>query len=255
MTTSGATRTSSSVWSLAACRRRLIRLLAAPIALLFPPACVRCGRSVPLGQIICTSCLPSFDDTEGPCCLVCGDRVEDASLDLCLRCGVRPQSFERLIALGSYDDAWGDLVRTLKFERETAVGRWLAGCMADRVSDDVESSGEPFDWITFVPMSAGERRDRGFNQSRLLARLVARRLRLPYRRSLRKIRRTRRQSSLPARERRRNLQGAYRSVTSRTGRVLLVDDIFTTGSTANACAQALREAGCESVTVLVVARA
>jgi len=251
MTTNGATRTSSSGWSLAACSSKLARLLAAPIALLFPPVCVRCGRSITLGQILCTRCHPAPDSSEGSCCLICGEPLTDDTIDLCLRCGTRPQSFDRLIALGAYDDAWGDLVRILKFERETAVGRWLGG----RLAADADSKAESFDWVTFVPMTVGERRARGFNQSRLLAKWVARRLRIPLRRGMRKVRRTRRQSSLPARERRKNLRGAYRSVPSRNGHVLLVDDIYTTGSTANACAQTLREAGCESVTVLVVARA
>jgi len=251
MTTNGVTRTSSSGWSLAACSRRFVRLLAAPIALLFPPACVRCGRSVALGQVLCPTCAPQPESGEGARCVVCGQTLSDDSLDLCLPCGVRSQAFDRVLALGDYDGDWGSLVRTLKFDRETAIGRWLAEQMVDRCREDPGS----FDCVAYVPMTARERRDRGFNPSRLLARLVARRLGLPLKRDLKKIRRTRRQSSLPAGERRENLRGAFRAIRSVHGRALLVDDIFTTGATANVCAETLKGAGCDAVTVLVVARA
>lgn len=174
-------------------------------------------------------------------------------IDLCMLCGTRERGFDRLLALGPYEELWGELVRALKFGRELAVGRWLSARLADVVRR--ESVVGDFDFVTYVPMAARERRKRGFNQARVLARGVARRLGLPMKRTLIKAEQTRPQAGLPAKERRKNLQGAFRAVPSNGGRVLLVDDICTTGSTAEECARTLKGAGYSSVSVLVVARA
>lgn len=189
----------------------------------------------------------------GDRCSVCGAGVDDPQIDLCRSCGTRERGFDRLVALGPYEGPWGDMVRALKFDRERAVGRWLSDALTDVVRRDT-AIGD-VDFITYVPMAFDERRARGFNQAQVLARGVARRLRLPLRRTLIKTRGTRAQAALSATKRRENLRGAFRAVPSKGARVLLVDDIATTGSTAEECARTLKRAGFVSVDVLVVARA
>jgi ComF family protein len=117
---------------------------------------------------------------------------------------------------------------------------------------------EPFgriDSITYVPMTGPDRRARGFNQAQLLAQGVGKRISLPVYRTLRKVRSTPPQAGLSARERGKNLRQAFNLIKSRKGRILLVDDIYTTGATVQECSQNLRLGGCESVYVLTVARA
>jgi competence protein ComFC len=104
-------------------------------------------------------------------------------------------------------------------------------------------------------MTWGDRRRRGFNQARLLAEGVGHDLHLPVRSLLVKAHRTPPQAGLPAAEREKNLRGAFRLVRSQTGRVLLVDDIYTTGSTVEESAHVLKRGECERVFVLTVARA
>lgn len=252
MTTSGGTRTSFCVWSwpsrtLKAGRRWVAGLL----ALAYPSECVACGRDIPDGGVLCAACVASLEPLGGRRCAVCSEPLDDASLDLCLPCGTRDRGFDSLRALGTYDGGWGQLVRVLKFEQEAAVGRWLA----DRLAEAALELRLEVDVVTFVPMTREERAARGSNQARALARGAATRLGLPVRRVVRKVRRTRRQSGLSARERRWNLRDAFLALPSRGARVLLIDDICTTGSTAEACAAALRRAGARSVDILVVARA
>jgi len=141
----------------------------------------------------------------------------------------------------------------LKFDREAAVARCLGRYLADALR--TEGLETAIDWVTFVPMSRRDRRERGFNQAERLAREVGRRIGVPVKRSLAKTMRTPPQGRLSAAERRNNLRGAFRPIRSEPGRVLLVDDICTTGSTVEECAQALRRGGVQSVTVLAVARA
>jgi len=117
---------------------------------------------------------------------------------------------------------------------------------------------EPFgtiDVVTYVPMSRSDRRKRGFNQAHLLAQGIGRRIGIPARRLLLKVRKTPPQAALPASERRENLRDAFRLIRSGKGRVLLVDDIYTTGSTVEECAHTLKSGGYEAVFVLTVARA
>jgi ComF family protein len=115
----------------------------------------------------------------------------------------------------------------------------------------------PADVVTFVPATRRAVVARGFNPAEELARPLAGALRLPFRPMLRKLRETADQASLARARRARNLRGAFavRAVPAAAGRVLLVDDVMTTGSTANECARALRRSGAAEVVVLVFARA
>jgi ComF family protein len=115
--------------------------------------------------------------------------------------------------------------------------------------------GSGLDEVVPVPSTARRNRDRGYDPGRLLAEEVSRRLRLPLRRHLSRVRDAVPQSSVPAAERRRNVKGAFRADAAARGRrLLLVDDVMTTGATAFEAADALRAAGAAGVDLLVLAR-
>lgn len=253
MTTSGGTPISSRVsracCSLLEAGRRVGGGL---IGLLFPPHCALCGGPLDRLGLLCPACEAGLPELAGPRCRRCGELLSEAALDLCLRCGTTDRAIDRFGALGPYDGGWGELVRALKFDGEAAVGRFLARRLADWVRTNAVDG---FDLITFVPMSPADRRVRGFNQAERLARGVAKHLRRPACRTLAKVRATSPQARLSAAQRRTNLRGAFRAVRYGGERVLLVDDICTTGSTAEECARALKRGGYASVTVLAVARA
>jgi ComF family protein len=161
------------------------------------------------------------------------------------------RSFDRAISLGPYDDGWRELLHAFKFAREKAVGRWFAKELGARLA----AEGERIDVVTHVPMTRLEERARGFNPSRFLARATARRLGLPERRLLAKTRTTPPQRTLRAGERETNLRDAFRAVRSGRGAVLLVDDLLTTGATADECARTLKGVGFDRVVILTVAHA
>jgi ComF family protein len=204
-------------------------------------------------DVLCPACAADLPELPGSRCVRCGEAVPDSSIDLCLRCGTSERAVDRFHALGPYDGVWGELVRALKFDKERAIGRLLARRMALWLC--MHGVEDAFDLITFVPMSSSDRRLRGFNQARLLAHGIGRRLRRPVARTLVKARRTPPQGRLTAAERRTNLRDAFRPVRYGGESVLLVDDIGTTGSTVEECARALKRAGYRSVVVLTVARA
>ena len=223
------------------------------VGVLFPPRCALCGRSLDDLSILCPACESELPELEGSRCRRCGEPVSAEGLDLCIACGTKNQPVDRALFLGPYDGAWGALVRILKFDREPAVARDLGRRMASAL----QAAGPECvpDWVTYVPMSRSDRRARGFNQARLLANAIARRIGVPLHRGLVKTRRTAPQGRLSAAHRHRNLRGAFRPVPCFGGHVLLVDDICTTGSTIEECARALKRGGAQTVTVLAVARA
>ncbi|HEX9774088.1 MAG TPA: ComF family protein [Actinomycetota bacterium] len=208
--------------------------------LFFPRACLSCRATG--HRFLCPACEAAFPAI-GPSCARCS-RPLPAPAPRCSDCAHDP-AFSRARAVATYAGVARDALMTLKFGGE----RRAAAALAERMA----SLAPAADVATFVPPSAGLGLG-AYNTAEELARAVARLLRMPCRPLLAKVRRTADQASLGRERRRRNLAGAFRSRPVR-GRVLLVDDVMTTGATADACARALREAGAEDVGVLTFTRA
>jgi len=135
--------------------------------------------------------------------------------------------------------------------------RPLAGRLS-RLLDRAFPVDERYDLIVPVPLHWHRRWRRGYNQAELLARGVAKRRRIPVVNALRRRKPTANQAGLTSAGRRRNMAGAFEArgaVELRSKRILLIDDVFTTGATASACARALKKAGAGSVSLLTLARA
>ncbi len=176
---------------------------------------------------------------------------------LCRRCRWGAYAFERVRSYGEYDGSLGDVIQLFKYRGVLALKDFLAACLAQTAQEELEL-GE-INAIVPVPLHRSRERERGFNQSAVLAGALARQLGLPVREALLlRHRKTRPQTGLTFAQRRRNVRGAFAvrsGVTIDKLRILLVDDVYTTGATAHACARALRRAGARSVVVLTVARA
>jgi ComF family protein len=145
-----------------------------------------------------------------------------------------------------------DLVHLFKYRRIRSLDKPLGRLLALALPRQ-----EPLDLIIPVPMHWWRKWNRGFNQAELLGRVVSRRTGLPFRNALARRRGTLAQAGLTLAQRRDNLTGVFRVRDRRKiegRRVLLVDDVFTTGATASACAAALKRAGARSVVLLTLAR-
>lgn len=207
------------------------------------PVCRSCLNAAPPFQadFFCTSCRTPFAnsrplDQEGRCALC--------------RLGLR--SYDAAYCYGSYEGVLRSLVHLFKYGRVTPLAKPLGAYLFQALPIGVR-----FDLIVPMPMHWRRRWRRGFNQADLLARELARRTALPVKRWLRRVKARPPQAGLSNAERRRNVAGAFAvSAQGRLAgcRVLLVDDVLTTGATAAAAAAALKSAGAAHVAVVTLAR-
>jgi competence protein ComFC len=239
------------------------KLYDAALALVYPQACAVCGRSVESRHegVACAGCwkatrLFADDDT---LCWKCGaftpaKVTEDRRQSI--RCGQCDEdSFTAARACGFYEGALRASVLELK--REPHVAPRLARLLFGALQREPINSAN---LIIPVPLHPGRERERGFNQAALLARELSRlsHLALDEHSVVRRVHTERHRAGMDARARRESVAGAFavrHAEAIAAKRVLLIDDVFTTGATVSACAAALNAAGAESVFVLTIARA
>jgi ComF family protein len=230
---------------------RISQMLAAIPAVLFPDRCGAC-ETVCEGPF-CPVCADTLVAVP-PGCPVCGEPGDEALLPLlrprrCRPCRERAPPFLAARAPYLHGGALCEAIHRLKYDGAEWLARPLAtlfdGCEPPRA-----------DVVTYVPLHRSRLRTRGYDQAALLARELARRLKLPMRPLLERARPTRPQVGLDRLRREANVAGAFRATRSALGlRLCLVDDVLTTGATAAAAARALLSAGASRVEVRTLARA
>ncbi len=229
--------------------------------LVFPSDCRLCAR--PLGRpgesAVCRECLARLEPRRGPACLRCGRFFEGAGGDhLCGRCLDRLPPFTLHRSCGRYDGVLKELILLFKYEKLAVLARPLARFAAEALAGE-EGLWQGADVLIPVPLHRKRKRERGFNQSQRLARELARTRELPVlERCLVKVKSIPPQTSLEGAGREANVRGAYKvrqpeRVRGRT--VILVDDVFTTGSTLRECGLALKRAGAWEIRGLTLAQA
>ncbi len=237
---------------------RARRAAGAAADLALPPQCLACGRPVGAHGALCPSCWSKLRLIEKPYCARLGIpfSYDLGAGALSAEAIADPPPFDRCRAVVAFDGVGRDLVHGLKYRDRLELARWMASWMVRAGSEVTDTA----DMIVPVPLHTRRLWRRRYNQSALLARAVAEAAGKPFDAIvLKRIRATEQQVGLSADARDRNVRGAFRvaqadrpAVAGR--RVLLVDDVYTTGATAKACTRALLRAGAVGVDVLVFAR-
>lgn len=215
--------------------------------------CDVCGAELvaPTRYNLCAACTEEMPFVSGRRCLNCGLPVNDEA-DWCLRCMKTDSAYLLNRSPLVYAGKARALVYSLKFGGKKYIAKLLGAMM----SDTFLTCGMEGEIIVPVPMTEKDLKKRGFNQSELLAREIGARLGIAVLPALVKTRDTAPQKELSGRERANNLKGCFTAAFSEylAGRkILLVDDVFTTGATADECARTLLKAGAASVSVLTAA--
>lgn len=233
------------------------------LRLLYPQGCAACGA--PGGNALCAECRAQVEvrPAEG-CCAICGKTLidRDAALgtasSVCRHCREERPAFDLARSAALLRGPMRKLVHGLKYRRETwlapVLGEWMHGCFL------AHYAAERPDAVVPIPLHPFKRLRRGFNQAELLARDLSRRLGVPCEpRLLSRVRDTATQTKKDRDARRRNMAGAFAVPRAREPyafgrRILLVDDVMTTGATFAAAASALRAAGAVRILCLSAAR-
>ncbi len=244
----------------------LVGLAGLPVAggalldLVYPPVCPSCGDeelapASPLGP----ACLGTVRWAAGRDCLRCGRVLgPHAERDRCPDCRSRSFAFSRGLAAAAYEGPVVDLVLRMKMRREAFWAEPLAAWLARRLG--AEGVARELDVVACVPSRLGARLARGFNPAELVARAVARAAGLPFLGGLLRCRAEsgRKQTDLDRAARFARAARTFRPGKARPAkgsRILLVDDVITTGATVDACARILKGAGASRVVAAAVARA
>jgi ComF family protein len=230
--------------------------LDALLAVLLAPSCLACQRALtqPTRGPACADCWLSIAALPLPYCDRCGDPLTAVfpagAAAHCERCQDQPTLITCARAAGVYDGALRAIVHGLKYGGHRSLAGPLSALMRERGDAALQDA----DVAIPVPLHPARQRGRGFNQAADLARGLG----LPVIEGLRRVRATATQADLPAHARTPNVRGAFaattRGATLRGSRVVLVDDVSTTGATLDACALALVEAGVAEVRALTAAR-
>ena len=230
------------------------RLVRAAASFFFPSRCLAC-RSRPVERFlrggVCEGCWESLPRPAPERCDLCDEALTAPSPDIsrCGRCLLSPPPF-RLRAAAPYRGSAREILIAFKFGGADFLAPRLAKVLTDRLGAPLRA-----DAVTAVPATARARR-RGDHAADLLGAALAGRLGLPFdARRLEKVRPTERQSGLPLARRSENVRGAFRARPGAARRVLLVDDVATSGATARECARRLLAAGARQVEVWCFARA
>ncbi|MCH5155508.1 MAG: ComF family protein [Clostridiales bacterium] len=218
------------------------------IHMLFPDdiKCIVCGREItPNRYGLCDTCKLMINDNF---CMRCG-RHKVGIGDYCSECSEQSLSFDEARSAVSYDGNAKDLIQRLKYGN----AKYLANAISQYLLDVLLMTDWHADCITFVPIHKSRQKRRGYNQAELLARTLAEHTNLPCEILLEKSVKTPNQAKLNRAERMENLKGSFRAVCTPPEHVILVDDVMTTGSTANECSGVLKRSGAKVVYVLTFA--
>lgn len=237
----------------------LDKVKSAVIDLLFPPHCVACRR---LGAWLCPDCIDGIETIHPPICRRCGLPLNDsqppgAGTPVCRHCQETPPQLDGLWVYAYHSEPLREAIHQFKYQDLRSLAGPLGRLMGEGWTT-LSPSNLEIDLIVPVPLHPTRQRHRGYNQAALLARELGAHLQRPVvEETLVRVKATAPQVELGAEERRANVHNAFRCKDSSLAgkRVLLVDDVCTTGSTLDSACLALRGAGTLSVWAYTLARA
>jgi len=226
----------------------LQRPLRSIAAHLLPGSCLLCASNSAT-SLLCPACTADLPQLPAALCPQCGE--ETTLGERCGACLKDPPAFARTIALFRYEFPVDRLIQALKYGHQLALAAWLGRRLGQRLV------AADYDLVLPLPLHPSRLRTRGFNQSLEIARFTSKALGIPMNQGLlTRIRATSPQAELPLKERGRNVRGAFECASDLEGkRILLIDDVMTTGSTLREAARILKLHGAGQITVAVAARA
>lgn len=234
-------------------REKAAKIWERGLDLIFPARCPVCDRPAPFPELICPACSGKFVRVKAPRCLKCGKHIGDEREEYCRGCRLTMHKFERGKGLFEYR-SMADSMYRFKYAGRREYARFYGERIAEELGETMR--GWQPDALVPVPVHRSRKRERGYNQAEVLAREIGRRTGISVDcRLIKRVRKTLPQKLLDDRERQNNLKRAFKIDRNdvKLKRVILIDDIYTTGSTIDACAAELKRAGIEKVYFIAAA--
>jgi len=218
---------------------------------LYPSTCFICDQPGYNELDLCQQCLQDLNSATRSC-IICDIALTTES-SICGRCLKKPPSFDSITSLYQYEGIAQFLIQSLKFQAKHSCARTMGLLMAQHI----KALNKQADALMPVPLHAKRLNERGFNQSELIAQYIQKAIGVPLiQHSLKRVVNTTSQATLKANERRKNLKNAFSySSTQNIQSVAIIDDVVTTGSTANEIAKTLKKQGVQRVEIWAFARA
>lgn len=235
----------------------LFRFLGDLEKFIFPPFCPICDNELKRTEIICQRCFDKIYFVSRKKCKICGKPLKSGKT--CKDCRKETPYFDYVISCGSYVPPFSDIIKIYKYRNRPSLSKRLARKLYSHYNS--RSDAKDINHLTWVPMRNPEKRERGYNQSQLLASEFSKISSLKSTNLLYKTANIPSQTSLPYEKRLNNVKCAYEiskkalknfKDNPKNG-IILIDDVLTTGSTLNECARKLKEAGFRKVVGLVLA--
>lgn len=227
-------------------------ILKSALDIIIPHMCQICGGVA--DDYVCTDCKQGINFIMGSICTKCGMPFvsKESSNHLCSECIKKKQPFKIARSIAEYNGVLLDAIHKLKYNAKTSLAKPLGLLMAEGLPLD------NYDIIVPVPLHKKRLKERGFNQSLLLAKEISKKRKIPIDYlNLKRIRWTEPQINLKGEERLKNVRGSFAVENARVFKnknILLIDDVYTTGATVKECSKVLKKTGAKGVFVLTLAR-
>jgi ComF family protein len=217
--------------------------------LLYPPVCACCGKA---GARFCETCASQVMPIASPICETCGAPVRPG--ESCMECAEHPPKFDKLRSWAAFSGPLREALHSLKYKSNLGLGEFFAEPLV-RI---LKTEAWDFDAIIPIPLSKNHLRQRGYNQAQIIAKPISLLMgKILLENAVVRIKETTSQVALSPQERYSNLRDAFlvNPAKLKARRVLVVDDVATTGATLNSCSEALKAAGIDKVYCITVAKA
>lgn len=217
--------------------------------LLYPRHCPLCNSVLGFGnKLVCDRCLKKQKRIVPPCCMKCGKTIEDVTEEYCQDCNTVEKSYSRGFPVFVYEGQIKSALYDFKYKNQRNYGTFFAACIMEQYGEVLQKL--QVEALIPVPVHNVKRRIRGYNQAEVLAKQLSKQLQIPvYSNYLERVVNTNPQKELNDKTRMKNLKNAFKIGQNKIKlkKVLLVDDIYTTGATIEACTKVLLKAGVEDV--------
>lgn len=222
--------------------------------LIYPRRCPVCDRAVsPFGSLVCETCKEAFEYVKEPYCMKCGKKLEEEETEYCHDCMRHRHLFDRGRALCSYRSI-SDSIYRFKYKGRQEYAAYYAVCMEQSLGNWIRRCRP--DALIPVPIHTSKRRARGYNQAEVLAKELGKRLGIPVETNLiKRVRKTVPMKELSVYNRQNNLKRAFKICHNdvKLSTIVIIDDIYTTGSTIDAMSYELRRAGVKRIYFVTLA--